>query len=305
MNTLLTGAAGQLGSELLPLLSARSNVVATDRSTPVSATSNWVQMDISNGGQLEQLLNRLQPELIVNTAAYTAVDLAEKEPETAFSVNALLPDRLAHWAKNNDARLIHYSTDYVFDGEAVSPYTETDVPDPQNVYGGSKLEGERVIEASGCQHAILRTSWVYSSHGKNFVLSMLELARRGIPLKVVDDQRGCPTWARNLALASQSVIESWQSSGVDNRTGVFHYCDDSAVSWYEFADLIFSLAVKSGLLNSQPDVSPIPGSEFPQPAQRPKYSVLDTNRIERVFNINPVSFKQSLQTVIDEVKARK
>ena len=133
MNTLLTGAAGQLGSELLPLLSARSNVVATDRSTPVSATSNWVQMDISNGGQLEQLLNRLQPELIVNTAAYTAVDLAEKEPETAFSVNALLPDRLAHWAKNNDARLIHYSTDYVFDGEAVSPYTETDVPDPQNV----------------------------------------------------------------------------------------------------------------------------------------------------------------------------
>jgi len=241
----------------------------------------------------------------VNTAAYTAVDLAEKEPETAFSVNALLPDRLAHWAKNNDARLIHYSTDYVFDGEAVSPYTETDVPDPQNVYGGSKLEGERVIEASGCQHAILRTSWVYSSHGKNFVLSMLELARRGIPLKVVDDQRGCPTWARNLALASQSVIESWQSSGVDNRTGVFHYCDDSAVSWYEFADLIFSLAVKSGLLNSQPDVSPIPGSEFPQPAQRPKYSVLDTNRIERVFNVNPVSFKQSLQTVIDEVKARK
>jgi len=305
MNTLLTGAAGQLGSELLPLLSARSNVVATDRSTPVSATSNWVQMDISNGGQLEQLLNRLQPELIVNTAAYTAVDLAEKEPETAFSVNALLPDRLAHWAKNNDARLIHYSTDYVFDGEAVSPYRETDVPDPQNVYGGSKLEGERVIEASGCQHAILRTSWVYSSHGKNFVLSMLELARRGIPLKVVDDQRGCPTWARNLALASQSVIESWQSSGVDNRTGVFHYCDDSAVSWYEFADLIFSLAVKSGLLNSQPDVSPIPGSEFPQPAQRPKYSVLDTNRIERVFNVNPVSFKQSLQTVIDEVKARK
>lgn len=305
MNILLTGAAGQLGSELCPLLSAKGDLVATDRSTPASATSNWVELDISNGGQLEQLLSRLQPELIVNAAAFTAVDLAEKESETAFSVNALLPDRLAHWAKNNDARLIHYSTDYVFDGEAVNPYSEFALPDPQNVYGESKLEGERVIKASGCEHAILRTSWVYSSHGKNFVLSMLELARRGISLNVVDDQRGCPTWARNLALASCSVIENWQTSGVEDRTGVFHYCDDSTVSWYEFADLIFSLAVKSGLLDSQPDLSPIPSSEFPQPAHRPKYSVLDTNRIKRVFNINPVSFEQSLQTVIDEIKARK
>ena len=136
MNILLTGAAGQLGSELIPLLSACGHVTATDRSTRASMAANWIEMDVSNGGKLEVLLNRLRPELIVNTAAYTAVDQAEKEPQTAFEVNAALPGRLARWAQRNDSRLLHYSTDYVFNGRASRPYLETDEPDPRNVYGG-------------------------------------------------------------------------------------------------------------------------------------------------------------------------
>jgi dTDP-4-dehydrorhamnose reductase len=304
MNILLTGAAGQLGSELLPMLSARGRVTATDRSTPASITASWTELDISNGARLEVLLNNLRPALIVNTAAYTAVDQAEENPETAFAVNAELPGRLARWAKLNDARLIHYSTDYVFNGEADRPYLETDKPDPQSVYGDSKLAGESAIEVTGCQHVILRTSWVYSSHGKNFVLSMLDLARRGLSLKVVDDQLGCPTWARNLAQASNAVIERWQTPGVDCPSGVYHYCDDRSLNWYEFASDIFSLAVSAGLLESHPELTPVPGSEFPQPAKRPKWSVLNTSRINQVFNIHPASFNQSLQTVIDEVSTR-
>ena len=304
MNILLTGAAGQLGSELIPLLSARGSVTATDRRISASGLANWVELDINNGGRLEVLLNRLQPDLIVNTAAYTAVDQAETELETAFDINAELPGRLARWCKVNDARLIHYSTDYIFDGQAQHPYRETDKPDPQNVYGGSKLAGELAIRAAACKHVILRTSWVYSSHGKNFVLSMLDLARRGLSLKVVNDQQGCPTWARNLALASDAVIEAWKTPGVDGRNGVFHYCDDQTVSWYDFARQIFDLAVKAGLLQNQPELTPVPGSQFPQPAERPKWSVLETKKIETAFNIRPVSFGESLQAVIDEIRKR-
>ena len=304
MNILLTGAAGQLGFELLPLLSARGSVTATDRNTRASSQVNWVELDISDTGRLEKLLNRVQPALIVNTAAFTAVDKAETASKAAFEVNAALPGQLAHWAKHNDARLLHYSTDYIFNGSATTPYIETDEPDPQNVYGASKLEGERAISASACKHAILRTSWVYSSHGNNFVLSMLKLARRGLSLNVVDDQRGCPTWARNLAQASDTIIESWQRPESKDPSGVFHYCDDRALSWYDFAHMIFRQALKAGLLDNEPDLTPVPGSEFPQPAKRPKWSVLDSSRIGEVFNIRPASFDQALQTVIDEIKTR-
>ncbi len=304
MNILLTGAAGQLGSELLPLLAGRGLVTATDRSVPANRMENWVELDISDGGKLEIMLNRLRPGLIVNTAAYTAVDQAESDPVTACDINAELPGRLARWAGRNDARLIHYSTDYVFNGRAVVPYDETDTPDPLNVYGDSKLAGERAVEAAGCRHVILRTSWVYSSHGKNFVLSMLDLARRGLSLKIVDDQQGCPTWARNLALATDAVIENWQSSAPDGRDGVYHYCDDRTLSWYDFAHAIFGLAFSSGLLEGQADITPIPGSEFPQPANRPAWSVLDTGKIGTVFDIGPASFERSLQAVIDEIKTR-
>jgi len=304
MNILLTGAAGQLGCELQPLLSRHGRVVSTDRSTPESAGRDWVGLDIGNAGKLEVLLNRLQPELIVNTAAFTAVDLAESDPETSFGINATMPERLAAWAKRNDARLIHYSTDYVFDGRASVPYLESDTPNPQNIYGDSKLAGETAIAASGCKHVILRTSWVYSSHGKNFVLSMLELARKGLALKIVNDQRGCPTWAHSLALASDAVIRKWQTPELENKHGVFHYCDDMAVSWYDFAHKIFSLAVDAGLLQKEPELTPVPSSQFPQPAERPKWSVLNAQLIADVFDIHPASFEQSLRAVIGEIATK-
>jgi dTDP-4-dehydrorhamnose reductase len=304
LNILLTGAAGQLGSELLPLLSARGKLTATDRNKPASASGDWLDLDIVDGGKLEALLNRLRPRLIVNTAAYTAVDQAEANREAAFNINAELPSRLAVWAKRNDAHLLHYSTDYVFDGTAARPYLETDLPNPQNIYGESKLAGELALQTTGCKHVILRTSWVYSSHGKNFVLSMIDLARRGVALKVVDDQHGCPTWARNLAHASVAVIEAWQANGTAQSSGVFHYCDDRSLCWYDFACTIFNLAGRAGLLDSVPVLTPVPSSEYPQPAERPKWSVLDTGRIEKIFNIRPASFMNSLQTVIDEIKTR-
>lgn len=304
MNILLTGAAGQLGSELLPLLGAQGHVIPTDRSVPPSTVENWLQLDISNDAKLESLLNRLQPGLIVNTAAYTAVDQAETDSETAFKVNADLPARLAAWAKKNDSRVIHYSTDYVFDGKSDKPYLETDPANPMSVYGDSKRAGELALEKSDCHYAVLRTSWVYSSHGKNFVLSMLDLARKGLSLKIVDDQQGCPTSAKNLAHASVAVIKSWQKPGFVEPSGIYHYCDGRSLSWYGFAQQIFSLAVSKGLLNQQPDVTPVPSSEFPQPARRPKWSVLDTAKISRVFNISPASFESSLNTVIDEINTR-
>jgi len=304
LNILLTGAAGQLGSELLPLLSARGPVTATDRSKPASAKGSWLEMDIISGSKLETALNRIQPGLIVNTAAYTAVDQAETDAETAFNVNAELPARLAAWAKRNDALLLHYSTDYVFDGSITRPYLETDLPNPQSVYGDSKLEGERAIESVACKHVTLRTSWVYSSHGKNFVLSMLNLARKGLSLKVVDDQHGCPTWARNLAHASIAVIDAWRIHGSEGSSGIFHYRDDRDLSWYDFARSIFRLALKAGLLDTEPDLAPVPSSEFPQPARRPKWSILDAGRINTIFDIQPAAFESSLQAVIDEIKTR-
>jgi dTDP-4-dehydrorhamnose reductase len=304
MNILLTGAAGQLGTELLPLLSKRGQVTAMGRAKPLQRFPDWVTQDLGDGGKLEVVLNRLRPELIINTAAYNAVDQAEEDPETACDINAALPGRLARWAKFNDARLVHYSTDYVFNGQAERPYREDDTPDPLSVYGDSKLAGERAVEAAGCKHVILRTSWVYSSHGKNFVRSMLNLARRGLSLKVVDDQRGCPTWARNLALVTDAVVGKWQSAGQDEIGGVFHYCDDRALSWYDFARAIFELALENGLLEQQPDISPVPSSGFQQPAQRPHWSVLDTAKIERELGIEAADFNLALQTVLDQIKSQ-
>jgi len=304
LNILLTGAAGQLGSELRPMLSACGLLTATDRHKPVSAAGDWLELDIGDFGRLEVLLNRLRPALIVNTAAYTAVDRAEADRQTAFDINAELPSRLAAWAGRNDARLLHYSTDYVFDGNIARPYLESDRTNPQNVYGESKLAGEHAVAAAGCAHVTLRTSWVYSSHGKNFVLSMLELARKGLSLNVVNDQRGCPTWARNLAHASMSVIEAWRTGAADTANGVYHYRDDTSLSWFGFAGAVFGRAVDAELLEAAPSLTPVPSSEFPQPAKRPGWSVLDTAKIERVFGVRPASFEHALKTVIEEIKTK-
>lgn len=305
MNVLLTGASGQLGTELTPLLSGKGRLYVTDRSPPVHKVSNWRPLDVTDKIAVGQLLDGVKPDLIVNAAAYTAVDQAEAEADASFAVNFDFPAQLAHWANQNGALLIHYSTDYVFDGKGTDPYRETQTTAPQNVYGESKLAGEKAITSSGCRHSILRTSWVYSSHGKNFVLSMLNLARKGVALNVVDDQRGCPTWAGSLAKVSDSLIDQWQSAGLRAFNGLFHYCDNRSLSWYEFAQAIFNQAVGKGLLDAMPELAAIPTSAFPQPATRPRWSVLNTEKIQQVFNIQPASFDQSLNAVIDEISRKK
>jgi len=301
MNILLTGAAGQLGQELLPRLSKLGKVTQVDR-VPAPGDAATLVQDLDNLSRVEILLNRLRPDIVVNAAAYTAVDLAESHSDTAFRVNAELPGCVARWAKRNGRTLLHYSTDYVFNGAAAAPYSESDPAGPLGVYGESKLAGEVAISDSGCRHVILRTSWVYSGHGNNFVLTMLRLARERPSLSIVSDQTGCPTWARNLAEVTQNVIADMATGeGQSRPSGIYHYCDGDVVSWYEFARMIFRLAMQEGMLHRLPELTPVRSSDFPQKARRPLYSVLDTSRIQKVFGIRPRGLESSLSACIGEM----
>lgn len=299
MKILLTGASGQLGQELAPRLSALGEVTRVDRAA--SGDPGTLQQDLADLNRLEVLLNRLRPDLLVNAAAYTAVDRAESEHEDAFRVNADLPGCLARWSARNGGLLLHYSTDYVFSGEAERPYRETDVTGPLNTYGDSKRAGEWQIAASGCAHLVLRTSWVYSGHGNNFVLTMLRLARERPSLDIVSDQVGCPTWARNLARVSAQMVEAVRGAAGDDRRGIWHYCDSGIVSWYDFAQAIFEAARAAGLLERVPNTRPVRTEDFPQEAERPRYSVLDTSAIRRDFGIEPAALEPSLRACIEEL----
>jgi len=262
-----------------------------------------IEQDLSDLAELELLLNRVRPDVVINAAAYTAVDKAETDRRLSFRLNAELPACLARYCKANNGFLLHYSTDYVFDGEAQAPYRENDMPGPLGAYGESKLAGEWAVGASHCRHVILRTSWVYSTHGSNFVLSMLRLARQRSELSIVADQIGCPTWARNLARASVSVLGQVLEHEQDgNLEGVFHYCDSSVVSWYDFAQLIFELAAELNLLHEIPRLKPIKSTEFPQTARRPAYSVLDTTAIQKTFAIEPPGLEASLRVCLEELE---
>jgi len=303
MKILLTGAAGQLGQELQPLLEGLGDVTSVDRQFDGPPSAMRLNQDLGDLNRVEILLNRLQPDLIVNACAYTAVDAAEKDSSAAFRLNADLPGCLARWTQRNGGLLFHYSTDYVFDGQNRQPYGEEDQPGPLNVYGESKLAGEWAIEASRCRQIILRTSWVYSGHGNNFVLSMLRLARERPALQIVKDQTGCPTWARNLAAVSDEIINQLigkkQESGLD---GLYHYCDETVTTWYDFACLIFTTAESVGLLDKSPETTPVDSSEYPQAAQRPARSVLDTTLIQKTFQINPRGLNESLTACLQELQ---
>lgn len=302
MKALLTGASGQLGQELRPGLESIGTLVTVDRIVTENRSSNDLKMDLADLNQVEILLNRIQPDLIVNAAAYTAVDQAEDDTQACFRLNAELPGCMARWSSRNDCMMLHYSTDYVFDGASDRPYVESDFTFALNTYGESKLAGEWAIDSSRCRHIILRTSWVYSGHGNNFVLSMLRLARELPSLNIVSDQSGCPTWARNLAEVScrlaRRVINDPSST---EPFGLWHYCDATVTTWYDFAHLIFSIALDLGLLERMPEMHPVDSSAFPQVAERPRFSVLDTSALREVLGIEPADLNQSLRHCLEEL----
>jgi len=262
---LLTGARGQLGRELASALRAVGDVVACDRAT----------LDLADPDRIIEVVRAVAPRVIVNAGAYTAVDRAEREPQAAFAINAHAPGILALEARRANAVLIHYSTDYVFDGEATTPYDEASPPRPINVYGTSKLEGETAIAASGAAAIVLRTSWVYARHGQNFLMTMQKLAASRSEVRVVADQVGVPNWARSLARATARLIGEG-GARLAERAGLYHLSASGSTTWYGFACAI--LREHRGVR-----VTPITTAEYPTPARRPAYGVLDTAHFVQTF----------------------
>jgi dTDP-4-dehydrorhamnose reductase len=256
LRMLLLGAQGQLGHALAQTLPVLGQVLALGRQ----------QADLTQAESLRALLDQHQPQLIVNAAAYTAVDKAEQEPGVAHAINAQAPAVLAQWAAAHGAVLVHYSTDYVFDGQSPQPYTEVDVPAPQSVYGQSKWAGERAVQAAGGRHLVFRTSWVVGAHGGNFLKTMLRLGAERDSLRVVADQHGAPTAAADLA-AALAHIACRLASEPDAPTGTFHFSNAGQTTWADFATEIFRLSAARGGPCAR--VEPITTADYPTPARRP------------------------------------
>lgn len=297
MRILLTGANGQLGRELRPLLDGRGTLLTTTRSGAGADRA----LDLADADSIMRVVHDFQPSLIINAAAYTAVDQAESEPGLAQLVNGRAPQLLAEWAADADAAMVHFSTDYVFDGRKASPYVETDLVNPINRYGESKLAGEHAVQAAGCRYLILRTSWVYASHGQNFLLKMLELARTRDQLAVVSDQVGRPTWAANLARYALAAVDQGllNEAGAEGR--VLHAADAGAYTWFEFSRLIFETAAGLGLLDRVPEVREVGSDAFPSVAQRPASSVLGTGLLRRRVGIDPTPVKEAVANCLGEL----
>jgi dTDP-4-dehydrorhamnose reductase len=274
MKILLTGAAGQLGRELKRSLACLGEVVACDRR----------QLDLAQPDALRAAMRAIAPTVIVNAAAYTAVDKAEAEPAAADAINAVAPGILAEEARRLGALLIHYSTDYVFDGAKSAPYTEDDTPAPLSAYGRSKRAGELAIAAVGGRHLIFRTSWVYGLHGANFMKTMLRLGRRscetGDELRVIGDQIGAPTWTRHLADVTALILARKEVPD-----GLYHLAAAGETSWHGYAEAIFAAAQTTGLLDKSPVIHRITSADYPLPAARPANSRLDCSRFHRDFGL--------------------
>jgi len=281
---LLTGVNGQVGFELARSLQGLGKVVALDRSA----------LDLADLDQVRRVVREVKPGLIVNPAAYTAVDKAETDVDAAMLLNAEAPGVLAEEAKRLGAALVHYSTDYVFDGTKDRAYVESDAVNPQNVYGKTKLAGEQAIAASGCSHLIFRTSWVYGTRGKNFLLTMLRLGAERDELSVVADQFGAPTWANTIAALSANVLA--QAVASDQRdwwqahSGVYHLTAAGATSWHGFAEAIFEFSE----LEKKPAVKPIPAASYPTPATRPSNSRMSNDKLADVFGIRALDWRDAL-----------
>lgn len=285
---MLTGVNGQVGWELRRALAPLGHVVALDSRA----------LDLADPDAIRARVREIAPRLIVNPAAYTAVDRAESEPERARAVNATAPGILGEEASRCGAILVHYATDYVFDGRKDSPYLEDDAPNPLNVYGATKLEGETAIRASGARHLIFRTSWVYGRRGGNFLLTMQRLMQERPELRIVDDQIGAPTWSRMIAEATAQILAQCLSParGADRPEpwGTYHLTCGGATSWYGFACAIAELKGYPTRL------TPIPSADYPTPARRPANSRLDNGKLERVFGLRLPDWREALELCLEQ-----
>ena len=285
MNILVTGCNGQLGTEL--------QKIATSETQHRWVFTDVDKLDICNKAAVETCFDEQQIDACINCAAYTAVDKAEDEPELATLINTFAPKVLADACLKRNALLIHISTDYVFGGDAKKPYKVDDPINPQSVYGSTKAEGERLIRESGCNYMIVRTAWLYSSVGKNFVKTMLMLGDTKDEINVVADQKGCPTWAHDLAMALVTLLNK---NGKDEVHETFHFTNEGQITWYDFATAIMELGGKTCKVN------PITTDQYPTKAKRPAYSVLDLSKIKAYAGIEIPDWRESLEKCIEELK---
>jgi dTDP-4-dehydrorhamnose reductase len=299
MRILLLGKNGQVGQAL-------------DRAlAPLAGPGELLALDRNNGGDLAQLdalaatVRQLRPQVIVNAAAYTAVDKAESEPDQARLINALAPELLAKEAQALGAWLVHYSTDYVFDGSGTRPWLETDAPAPLNVYGQTKLEGERLIQAQCTRHLILRTSWVYAAHGSNFAKTMLKLAQERDRLTVIDDQWGAPTGAELLATVTAAVLRQIDLAGNEALAGLYHLAASGETTWHAYASHVIrqAKALRPDLPWAVQEIAPVPSSAFVTAARRPHNSRLNTRKLQAAFGINLPDWRQGVDEMLAQTLA--
>lgn len=286
MKILLTGTSGQVGYELHQALRGAAELVTPSRN----------EMDLANLAQIREFIQQVKPDIIINPGAYTAVDKAETEADLAMTINAHAPAVMAEEARKLGAAIVHYSTDYVFDGTKEGPYVEDDPTSPCNVYGKTKVAGEQAIQASGARHLILRTSWVYSLRGNNFLLTMLRLASQRDELRIVADQHGAPTWSRTIARTTARMLPALLAHDQPDMQGIYHLTAQGQSTWYGFARTIFEKAMPDRKLS----VIPIASSEYPVPAPRPKNSVMSSEKLMARFGSLP-AWQDALSECLNEM----
>jgi dTDP-4-dehydrorhamnose reductase len=296
MRILLFGGNGQVGTECRRSLAPLGELVVATRNGQLQDGTACEMADFDRPAALADLIGRIAPDVVVNAAAYTAVDRAESEPDAAFRANAEAPRRIADACARRDALLLHYSTDYVFDGRGTRPYRERDPTAPLGVYGTSKLAGEQAVRDSGARHMIFRTAWVYATHGSNFLRTMLRLAAERDELRVVADQVGSPTPAVLIADVSAKVLQR-----APLQSGTWHLTASGDTSWCGFAEAIIDGAHARGLIERRPQITPITTADYPTPAARPAYSVLDTSALQRDFDLCLPSWQDGLGNILDEI----
>lgn len=285
---LVTGAEGQLGSEI--------QAIADNYGSFQFLFTDINDLDLTDQEALRQLVEKERPDYMINCAAYTAVDVAEKDTELAKLLNTKVPAFLGKLAVQHNIRVIHISTDYVFDGMSYTPYTENDLVNPESVYGKSKLNGEIALLKEAHSAMVIRTSWLYSRHGKNFLKTMIKLGEERDDIKVVYDQVGTPTFAGDLALAILTIISKTENKECEWKHGIYHYSNEGVCSWYDFAKAIHEM------YGIECNVHPIPTEEYPTPAARPAYSVLNKSKIKRIFGIQIPYWRDSLKKCITQLK---